>query len=226
MELNTFVTCLACKVIATLDYQGAIRIKQKEMTMKILTTTLVALLATTTIASAQDARELSTQVKSSAEQRAYDYEFNRDEQCQGYDFGVKRLGIENPCGKKETAEVTTMTEEVSTTVLNEYVVYFDFDAANIRPSDMDILNAAAREITTYNPSKVLVAGYTDTRGSQEYNDDLSAKRANAVSNYLTSRGVSNFVVDEAALGETSLAVPTADEVKLQENRRVKIQFIR
>jgi outer membrane protein OmpA-like peptidoglycan-associated protein len=59
-----------------------------------------------------------------------------------------------------------------------------------------------------------------------YNNALSAKRANNVSNFLTDMGVSNFVVDEDALGETELAVQTGDEVKSQANRRVVIQFLR
>lgn len=193
--------------------------------MNIFITTLMLLLASTSFAAAQDAKSLSTQKRTSEEQRAYDYEFNRDEQCQGYDFGVKRLGIENPCGKKEPAPEPVI-EDVKVDVLNEYIVYFDFDKANIRDRDIDVLNMAAREITTYNPGKVLVAGYTDTRGSSDYNSTLSAKRAGVVSQYLTSMGVSNFVVNQAAMGETNLAVPTEDEVKLQENRRVKIQFVK
>ena len=39
-------------------------------------------------------------------------------------------------------------------------------------------------------------------------------------------GVDNSVVDEEALGETQLAVETADNVDMQANRRVQIQFVR
>jgi len=189
--------------------------------MKFLTLATLGLLATTSMASANDALKLSTQVKTVEEQRAYDYEFNRDEQCQGYALGVKRLGFKDPCQKDD--------DDVSVTpvnVLSEYVVYFDFDRANVRTDDQDILRQAAREINKYNPREVRVAGYTDTRGSMAYNAVLSSNRANNVSNYLTDLGVSNFVVDEDAMGETNLAVPTGDEVRSQANRRVVVQFIR
>ncbi len=189
--------------------------------MKFLTLATLGLLATTSMASANDAMTLSTQSKTIEEQRAYDYEFNRDEQCQGYAWGVKRLGFRDPC-QKDDDEVTV----TPVNVLSEYVVYFDFDRANVRADDQNILRKAAREITKYNPREVRVAGYTDTRGSMSYNEMLSAKRADNVSNYLTDLGVSNFVVDEDAMGETNLAVETADEVRSQANRRVVIQFIR
>jgi len=191
--------------------------------MKLLTLTVLGLLATTTMASAQNGKTLAYNANTVHEENAYTYEFDRDEQCQGYYWGVKRLGLENPCAIDDEEE-EVMVQNVN--VLNEYVVYFDFDRANVREGDRAILRQAASEITTYNPSKVLIAGYTDTRGSMAYNNQLSAERANSVSNYLTSLGVNNFVVDQEALGETNLAVPTGDEVKAQENRRVKIQFIR
>lgn len=189
--------------------------------MKLLTLTAATILATTSIASANDVMDLSQKAMTVQEQRAYDYEFNRDEQCQGYSWGVKRLGIKDPCAKDDEEATAPAINVVS-----EYVVYFDFDEANIRDGDKNILRKAAREINQYNPSEVRVAGYTDTRGSMAYNNALSAKRANNVSNFLTDMGVSNFVVDEDALGETELAVQTGDEVKSQANRRVVIQFLR
>jgi len=189
--------------------------------MKFLTLTAVALLATTSMSSANEAMTLSTQQKTIQEQRAYDYEFNRDEQCQGYHWGIKRLGFRDPCQKEDNdVSITPMN------VLSEYVVYFDFDSASIRSQDKTILRQAAREINNYNPREVRVVGYTDTRGSMAYNESLSANRADNVSDFLTDLGVENFIVDEDAMGETNLAVKTDDGVKSQLNRRVVIQFIR
>jgi outer membrane protein OmpA-like peptidoglycan-associated protein len=190
--------------------------------MKTLTYTAAILLLSASTAYATEALKLSTQQKTINQQRAYDYEFNRDEQCQGYYWGVKRLGIKDPCHHDEE-NVTTST---ALNVLSEYVVYFNFDSAGIRPQDEDVLRRAANEISKYNPSEVRVAGYTDTRGSMSYNETLSANRADNVSDFLTDLGVSNLVVDEEALGETNLAVQTGDAVRAQANRRVVIQFIR
>ena len=194
------------------------------MKYRILAATALGLLMTAPhYAQAQDARSLSREATTIEERNAYQYEFNRDEQCQGYHWGVKRLGLEDPCGKDEEEKSITVDK---VNVLSEYVVYFGFDKSDIRESDKAILRDAARDITRYNPREVRVAGYTDTRGSMAYNEALSAKRADNVSDFLTDMGVSNFVVDEKAMGETNLAVPTGDEVKNQRNRRVVIQFIR
>jgi hypothetical protein len=102
--------------------------------MKFLSLTILGFALSATAVSATDGLNLSTKPLSVKEQKAYQYEFDRDEQCQGYYWGVKRLGIENPCKKEEdVAQVQAMN------VLNEYVVYFDFDEASIREQDKSVL---------------------------------------------------------------------------------------
>jgi outer membrane protein OmpA-like peptidoglycan-associated protein len=195
--------------------------------MKFTLLTATALLALSTgIAHAKDQALDLIDANTVKEQNAYFYEFDRDEQCQGYALGVKRLGITNACDNDSMEKVARVEPAANSQVLNEYVVYFDFDESNIRANDMAILRQAAREIQNYDPSEIAVVGYTDTEGSAEYNQALSARRANAVSNALTQMGVENSVVNKAARGESELAVPTADDVKMQENRRVAIQFLR
>lgn len=189
-------------------------------------TTAMAIMLTAGIASAEETGRGLIDSNNITEQKAYQYEFDRDEQCQGYSFGVKRLGITDPCARAEEEEVAIVKTASNTELLNEYIVYFDFDKSNIRDQDMNILKQAAKDIKKYNPSDVAVVGYTDTRGTPAYNEALSAKRADAVSKALTSMGVQNYVVKEAAKGERDLAVKTADEVRMQENRRVAIQFLR
>ena len=197
------------------------------MKIKLLTaTTALTLMLTAGVASANDEAMDLIDSNSVNEQNAYQYEFNRDEQCQGYAYGVKRIGIYNACDNDEAEEITMVEPAANTELLNEYVVYFDFDESHIRQQDMDVLRQAARDITDYNPSDVAVVGYTDTEGSTAYNDALSARRANEVSEALTQMGVDNYVVNKAAKGERELAVPTPDSTRLQENRRVAIQFLR
>ena len=195
---------------------------------------LTALLASTMFAShafANEGTALSQKKKTVAEHQAYQYEFDRDEACQGYASGVKRLGIENACGKKEdpVVEEVIVVEEIvfeePVKVLKEYVIYFDTNSADVADSERGKLTAAAQQIRTYSPSDVLVAGYTDTRGDDDYNTKLSAKRARTVSQILSVLGVDNNVVNESALGESDLAVQTDDNVENQANRRVQIQFV-
>ena len=111
-------------------------------------------------------------------------------------------------------------------VIQDYEVNFAFDSSNLSGDANSTLDTVAQEIRTYNPAEVTVQGHTDTSGPADYNVKLSQRRAMAVSNALTSRGVSNRVIDAKAYGENGLAVPTDDGVKLRENRRVVIEFLK
>ncbi len=127
---------------------------------------------------------------------------------------------------------STVVQETQTTqtqllpIITTYTINFDFDRSNIRPGENATLDRVAQEINKYNPTQITVTGHTDTSGSAEYNQALSKKRADSVVYALGQRGVNSQVVDESARGEYDLAVETADGVKLEENRRVVIDFRR
>lgn len=111
-------------------------------------------------------------------------------------------------------------------VLSNYEINFALDSSVIETEANNTLDRIASEIKQYNPREVTVAGHTDTSGSAEYNQALSERRAQAVSEALTARGVQNRVLDMKAFGQNNLAVPTADEVVMRENRRVVIEFLK
>ncbi|HEY1141340.1 MAG TPA: OmpA family protein, partial [Lysobacter sp.] len=69
-------------------------------------------------------------------------------------------------------------------------VNFNFDKATLRPDAISILTEAAEILTRYPDLRVEVAGHTDQCGKDGYNQKLSERRARAVYDYLTSRGVS------------------------------------
>ena len=68
-------------------------------------------------------------------------------------------------------------------------VNFDFDKSNLRPDAVAILSEAAQILTRYPDLRVEVAGHTDSKGTEEYNQKLSERRAKAVYDYLTTNGV-------------------------------------
>ncbi|OFW90352.1 MAG: hypothetical protein A3J37_00410 [Alphaproteobacteria bacterium RIFCSPHIGHO2_12_FULL_45_9] len=105
-----------------------------------------------------------------------------------------------------------------------YVIYFDFDKSVINPTQQQVIETLIRDVNTSHPRQITVTGHTDTAGSAAYNEALSAKRADTVSKALASRNVSSFYLNESALGEQDLAVPTPDDTKLSTNRRVVVQF--
>lgn len=160
------------------------------------------------------------------------------EPCQGYRVPPQPF-VHDRCHYivKEEVVKTVQTRRVETTrrvepartrelrpVIADYTIYFDFDRSNIRASEQSTLETVAREIRQYEPYEVTVVGHTDRSGPSAYNDRLSQRRAQAVSDALHNRGIPNRIIDQEAMGENDPAVPTADGVKLQENRRVEIQF--
>ncbi len=102
-------------------------------------------------------------------------------------------------------------------------VNFDFDKTDLRPEDIDALEQDAAAMLQGN-SKVIVevAGHTDSIGSDEYNMDLSQRRAEAVSNYLINKGISADRLIPKGYGEAQpIATNETDEGRFQ-NRRVEL----
>ena len=68
-------------------------------------------------------------------------------------------------------------------------VFFDFDKSEIRSRDASTLNDQAAWLKRYPNVTIVVEGHCDERGTREYNLALGERRANAVKEYLASRGI-------------------------------------
>lgn len=104
-----------------------------------------------------------------------------------------------------------------------FTVYFGFDRAEVTQEAMRTLDqalSAAREMG--NDIEFSVTGHADRAGPPEYNQRLSIRRAEAVSEVLQQRGVSSDRISVAGRGESEPAVETPDGVPEQRNRRVEI----
>ena len=100
------------------------------------------------------------------------------------------------------------------------VVYFDFDKAVITTNSNTVLNEILSRPNLYN---IKIYGHTDQLGSDGYNKRLSEKRAAAVKNYFTAKGVdAKKITFMAGYGEDKPAVALLDAVSRQANRRVVI----
>ncbi|RYF97397.1 MAG: OmpA family protein [Caulobacteraceae bacterium] len=104
-------------------------------------------------------------------------------------------------------------------------VTFATGSAQVNPGFQTLLDRVAASLQQYPNSLVDVYGYTDTVGSATSNQRLSEQRAQAVANYLISRGVSSARIRWMGFGETSLKVQTGDNVNEPQNRRVEIKII-
>lgn len=104
-------------------------------------------------------------------------------------------------------------------------VTFTTGSYAINPGFQTLLDRVAGSLQQYPNSLVDVYGYTDTVGSTASNQRLSEQRAQAVANYLISRGVSSARIRWMGFGETNLKVSTGDNVNEPANRRVEIKII-
>jgi OOP family OmpA-OmpF porin len=100
---------------------------------------------------------------------------------------------------------------------------FDFNRDNIRPEFQNELDEVGTFLQNNPGAYVMLVGYTDSIGSEEYNLDLSLRRANSAANYLTS----NHNIDRGRIvvnyyGEANpIASNDTDEGRAQ-NRRVEV----
>ncbi len=101
-------------------------------------------------------------------------------------------------------------------------ITFDSDESDIKPQFYDTLNSVALVFKEYDRSLIDVAGHTDSDGSDDYNIDLSRRRAASVSRYLTSqqRDPQRFSVE--GRGEREPIASNASARGKQQNRRVEI----
>lgn len=105
-----------------------------------------------------------------------------------------------------------------------YLVFFNWDSAEISSGAMSVLDAVAAEVSKNPPKSLNVVGFADTSGSKQYNQRLGFKRANAVKDALAKRGVDASILNVNSKGEDELLVQTPDNVREPANRRVNISF--
>jgi outer membrane protein OmpA-like peptidoglycan-associated protein/opacity protein-like surface antigen len=105
-----------------------------------------------------------------------------------------------------------------------FIVFFDWDRADITPQAAGILDNAAAQYAATGNAQVVLAGHADRSGSDQYNVGLSQRRAENVRQYLAGRGIAEGVMRTEAFGESRPAVETADGVREPQNRRVEITF--
>jgi len=105
-----------------------------------------------------------------------------------------------------------------------FLVFFDWDRADITPAGMDIIRQAANAYKGGSSVRLQVTGYTDLSGSRGYNQRLSERRANNVANALADLGVARGDMAVSGRGENDPRVPTPPGVREPQNRRVEIVF--
>ena len=119
-------------------------------------------------------------------------------------------------------DITVVTQNHEKEIIQ--IIYFDFDDSTLSEVSKITLNyfldKNKNEISRY-----LIIGHTDTKGTNDYNLNLSYKRAEVVKKILLNEGMSEKDISILGKGENELAVNTPDEMKHPANRRVEVKIM-
>jgi OOP family OmpA-OmpF porin len=105
---------------------------------------------------------------------------------------------------------------------------FDFDKSNLKPAGQAKLDELVGDLRQVDISSIAVKGYTDSIGTEAYNQRLSERRADTVRSYLVEKGVNSSVVTAQGFGEADPVAPNAlpngkdNPAGRAQNRRVEI----
>ncbi len=101
-------------------------------------------------------------------------------------------------------------------------VLFDFNKYTLKPEARERLARISGIVLAYPDLKLQIEGYTDSIGSDEYNQTLSEKRAESVRDYLVSSGVSMNNVAAEGLGKADPVADNSTASGRKLNRRVEM----
>ncbi|HEY4544897.1 MAG TPA: OmpA family protein, partial [Pedomonas sp.] len=93
----------------------------------------------------------------------------------------------------------------------------------LTPEATNVLQQAVEKFRQGGNPSIVVEGHADRSGTDQYNEGLSKRRAEAVRNYLQRQGIASGNISVEAFGESRPLVNTADGVREPQNRRVEIR---
>jgi outer membrane protein OmpA-like peptidoglycan-associated protein/tetratricopeptide (TPR) repeat protein len=147
---------------------------------------------------------------------------------QGYENGA--LDIDKAKGEitlnvnlKPTEAIVTETE----VILNE--IKFDYNKSNITQQGASELDKLVAVMNQYPEMVILAKSHTDSRGKNDYNLNLSDRRAKSTIQYIISKGIAETRISGQGMGETAPKVPCGDnctEEEHAENRRSEFLIIK
>ncbi len=132
------------------------------------------------------------------------------------------LGVRYAFNQPQPAPVAAVQPIPAVTPARTYLVFFDWDRADLTDRARQIIAEAAQASTRVQYTRIEVQGNADRSGTPAYNQGLSLRRAQTVAAELVRQGVPRTAIDIQAFGDTRPLVPTAAGVREPQNRRVAI----
>ncbi|NQD79659.1 OmpA family protein, partial [Pseudomonas sp. CrR14] len=101
---------------------------------------------------------------------------------------------------------------------------FASNSADISGSFYPTLNSLVLTFKEFNKNGVNIVGHTDSTGSAQLNQSLSAQRAQSVASYLSANGVAASRISASGVGPSQPIASNANEAGRAQNRRVEINL--
>jgi len=136
----------------------------------------------------------------------------------GADMDRQEQELRAALAASEAASIQRTQNVLTATFQSE--VMFDFDSATLKPGAYAEIGRVGNVLNRYPQTTIRVEGHTYSKGSEQYNQDLSQRRAQAVKDALTQRGVDSRRIQTIGFGE-SQPISSSDAM----NRRVNIVII-
>ncbi len=141
---------------------------------------------------------------------------------QGYLFYSRHFDLKKHPELVSVKKVFRLVKIHAGAVMPLHNILFGFDSAQIRSEAFPELKRLVRFMKEYPDIKILIAGYTDNRGSTAYNLKLSSERARAVFRYLVSHGVQAERMQYKGFGQSHPLTGNATSSGRALNRRTEI----
>ena len=136
------------------------------------------------------------------------------------------LGSSAPCPAEEQVAAVETTTVAATddggaaaALPNDGMVYFPLDSDQLGTEDQAVLEDIVAAVVAQNPSSITVMGHADRAGNDDYNMDLSERRAQTIASALVAAGIPEAAISTMGYGESEPAVSTEDGVAMRQNRR-------
>ncbi len=101
-------------------------------------------------------------------------------------------------------------------------VLFDTGKASLKPGATSNLNKLVAFLNEYPDRTVVIEGYTDSIGGEDYNQGLSERRADSVKSYLAGQGIGSIRLSASGKGESDPVAGNDSAAGRQQNRRVEV----
>lgn len=103
-------------------------------------------------------------------------------------------------------------------------ITFDTNSTAVKPGLQSEIKRVAVILNQYPKTLVRVEGHTDSVGSNDYNMDLSQRRAFSIERLLVQRGIAENRIESIGFGESKPVATNSTEAGRQKNRRVEIRI--